>query len=77
MSAEPEPLTSAEQDSWREIAVAVRAVLRDAIARQLPGMNPEDKQVLVETARMALWLEQDAAAYDHEIDLRNARTEIT
>ena len=67
-----EPLSSAGQDAWAEIAAAAREQLR----RRLPdmgAMTPEELGAFLEACRTAQGLEQDAATHDREVELRRSR----
>ncbi len=64
--------TTADQDAWVELAQAIRAQLRKT-AEMMPAMTPEEVKTFIEAAREALWLEQNAAAFDKDVELKLQR----
>lgn len=61
-----EPITSATQQQWQDIAAAVRAQIAKAAAR-MPEMGPDDLKTFVEAVALAREGEIDAAAYDETL----------
>lgn len=66
------PTVSADQDAWVDLARAVRAQLFKA-AEMLPAMKPDEQQQFVLACKEALWLNQNAADFDHYLELQAAR----
>jgi hypothetical protein len=67
-----EELATAEQDSWRELAVVVRIQLLKRCA-DMAAMEPDELRQFVAAIQAAFWLEVNAASFDHRITLENTR----
>lgn len=67
---------TARQGGWKELSEAVRDWLCKE-ARRMPEMNPTDLKTFVEACRQARWLDEDAAAFDKDVELRNNRIVFT
>ena len=67
-----EDLSSTTQDSWAELAGALRMQIVKS-AGLAPAMTPSEIGELVDAARNLYWLEIGAATFDKEVELRLAR----
>ena len=65
-------LTTADQDAWVELAQAVRAQLMKRV-ELMPAMSPDEVKTFVESVQKALCLELNAATFDKDIELMQAR----
>lgn len=65
-------VTSAEQDAWTELAIAIRGQLAKQV-ELIPAMKPDEAKTLVDSAREAFWLHQNAALWDKELELKESR----
>lgn len=63
---------SVEEIGWKEISESIRIQI-SKYACKIPAMGVEEVQKFVDTARQALWLEQDALTFTKEIELKNQR----
>jgi hypothetical protein len=63
---------SEAQAGWKEIAANLRQTLAGK-SREAGNLSADDFQKFVEACRLAQWLEQAAADFDHEIELNKGR----
>lgn len=71
-AGEDSPETTAQQDSWAELAEVVRDQLRKR-AELIPAMETEEVEMFVNACREALFMEINAMTFDKRVELERNR----
>jgi hypothetical protein len=72
MSEDTEPVASADQDSWVDIAQRMRNELAKAVP-VMGAMKIDELKVFVDTVQAAFWLNKNAETWDKQIALEMAK----
>lgn len=62
-----EPVSSAEQEAWTDLADAVRSQLAK-IVPMIPAMKQDELKSFIETLQAAYWFEHNARLWDKKYD---------
>lgn len=62
-------MNSTAQDSWQDIAQAMRLQLEKLVPRMM-SLSPADLKTFIEAARDLFWIEVNAHTFDKEVDLK-------
>lgn len=72
MNDEKDPCSSAEQDSWVDLAQRAQIKLGEMI-NTIPAMKPEEAKELMLALNQCYWFHMNAITWDHRLQLEMTR----